>query len=88
MFTRHKKGGQAVDRSSVPEWTSKFVAKLHKNRVTQLELAKEAGVNASYVSLILSGNRTPCDGERKLEDALQRIIENRGKENNNGKVQH
>jgi DNA-binding LacI/PurR family transcriptional regulator len=60
---------------------------MHEKRVTSAELAKEANVSTAYVSLILSGSRTPANGKTMLEEAFQKVLENR-KEDNNGKVQH
>jgi hypothetical protein len=76
-----------VKKDSVPAWTGEFVGRMHEHRVTCNDLGEEAGISGSYVSMILSGRRTPDNGKEMLEEAFQKVLENR-KEDNNGKVQH
>lgn len=71
-----------MDRSPVPAWTGAFVGAMHEKRVTCADLAKEAHVSTAYVSMILSGSRTPSNGKDMLEEAFQNILEKRNKEEN------
>lgn len=38
------------------------------------QLAAEAGVTPSYLSMVLNGHRSPADAEEKLTAALDRLI--------------
>nr|DAG49781.1 MAG TPA: regulatory protein/DNA complex-sensing repressor [Caudoviricetes sp.] len=62
------------------EWTGELIGKMHNNRVTYDDVAKEMGVTKCYVSMILNGRRKPPDIQRRMEDAVSAAIRRR-KEN-------
>lgn len=62
------------------EWTGDLIGKMHNNRVTYDDVAKEMGVTKCYVSMILNGRRKPPDIQRRMEDAVSAAIRRR-KEN-------
>ena len=62
----------------MPEkWTGNLVGKMHNNQITNEDLARELGVTAAYVSMILNGKRKPPEIKNRMEDALKAIIEKR-----------
>lgn len=65
----------------MPEkWTGRLVGKMHCERVTVEELAKELGYNKGYVSMILNGKRRPEGARERLEGAFRAIVERRAHE--------
>ena len=63
------------------KWTGLLIGKMHNNRVTNDELAKELGLCKSYVSMVLRCERKPPNAEKKFNEAYERIVAKR-KENN------
>lgn len=62
----------------MPEkWTGELVGKMHVARVRQADIARVAGMTRAYVSMILSGKRTPADARVRLESAFKSIMEAR-----------
>lgn len=59
------------------EWTGHLVGKMHNERVTYEELANELDVTRSYVSMILNGKRSPNGIRRRMEEAVDRLIDRR-----------
>lgn len=57
------------------QWTGDFVGRMHRYRVTITQLAQEMGVTREYLSMILNGHREPSGIERRLNDALNNIVE-------------
>jgi hypothetical protein len=57
------------------QWTGRIVGEIHNHRLTAKELAREVGWNDKYLSQVLNSEDPPKDAERKLTDALNRIIE-------------
>ena len=57
------------------QWTGRIVGELHNNRITLKELAKEVGWHDKYLSQVINAENPPKDSERKLTDALNRLIE-------------
>lgn len=57
------------------EWTGRIVGLLHTHRITQARLAKEMGVTAQYVSMVLNGKKTSKGIENRMEAAIQAITE-------------
>ena len=57
------------------QWTGRIVGELHNNRITLKELAKEVGWNDKYLSQVINAENPPKDSERKLTDALNRLID-------------
>lgn len=58
-------------------WTGELVGRMHNAEVTQDELAKEMNVKKPYVSMILSGKRTPKGGRERCEAAFESIMRKR-----------
>lgn len=57
------------------QWTCDFVGRMHQYRVTITQLAQEMGVTREYLSMILNGHREPNGIERRLNEALDILIE-------------
>lgn len=58
-------------------WTGRLVGKMHVNDVTYEELGKEMGICKGYVAQILNGYRKPKDARKRMETALDAILERR-----------
>lgn len=62
----------------MPEkWTGRLVGKMHNERVTFDELAKEMGVTKPYISMLLNGKRKPEGVQKRMEAALDAILQRR-----------
>lgn len=62
----------------MPEkWTGRLVGKMHNERVTFDELAKEMGVTKPYVSMLLNGKRKPEGVQNRMEEALDAVLQRR-----------
>lgn len=62
----------------MPEkWTGELIGKMHNEQITYTELAKEMGVNKSYVGMLLNGRRSPSGAQKRMEDAVSSIIARR-----------
>lgn len=60
----------------MPErWTGRLVGRLHNERITYEELAKEMGVTKAYISMILNGARKPKGIRERMEAAVVAITE-------------
>lgn len=59
------------------KWTGRLIGKMHNEEITRNELADELGVKKSYVSMILNCDRKPPDAQKRLEAAVDAIIERR-----------
>ena len=59
------------------EWTGRVVGLLHTHRITQADLAREMGVTAQYVSMVLNGKKTSKGIQERMEDAIQTIVDRR-----------
>lgn len=62
------------------KWTGRLVGKMHNEEITRNELADELGVKKSYISMILNCDRKPPDAQKRLETAVDAIIERRKRE--------
>lgn len=63
----------------MPEkWTGRLVGRMHNERITYEELAKELGVSKPYVSMILNGTRKPDGIRERMEEAFFAILKKRG----------
>ena len=58
-------------------WISQVVGKMHVNKITQIEVAKKMGVCNDYVSMILTGKKSPKDAEQRINDAIDAILSDR-----------
>lgn len=62
----------------MPEpWTGELIGRMHNNRVTNDDLARELGITKAYISMILNGARKPPQAESKLNAAVDAIIARR-----------
>ena len=52
-----------------------MVGDMHNLRLSMKQLSEEAGCTLAYVSMILSGKRTPKGGRERLEAALEQLKE-------------
>lgn len=59
------------------EWTGHLVGKMHNERIAYRDLANELGVTRPYVSMILNGKRSPVGIRRRMEEAVDRLVERR-----------
>lgn len=59
------------------EWTGQLVGKMHNERITHEELANELCISKPYVSMILNGKRSPGGIRRRMEEAVDRLIDRR-----------
>ena len=57
------------------QWTGKIIGEIHNEGFTLKEVAAEAGLNPKYVSQVLNTDRESPSAERKLREALQRLID-------------
>lgn len=57
------------------KWTGRLVGKMHNERITYDELAAELGVTKPYISMILNGKRNPDGIRKRMEDAVDRLIQ-------------
>lgn len=60
------------------QWTGRIVGEIHNNNITAKDLAKEVGWNDKYLSQVLNSDNPPKNAERKVSDALCRIIQRKG----------
>ena len=61
-------------------WTGRAVGKMHNNRISFEEVAGEMGVTRAYISMILNGKRKPPDARKRVEGAIDAIIERRAED--------
>ena len=62
----------------MPEkWTGRLVGKMHNERVTYDDLAKEMGVTKSYISMILNGARKTKGIQERMENAFEAVVNKR-----------
>ena len=57
------------------QWIGVFVGRMHQYRVTITQLAQEMGVTREYLSMILNGHREPNGIEKRMNNALDNLIE-------------
>ena len=62
----------------IAQWIGDFVGKMHLNRVTITQVAREMGVTREYLSMILNGHREPNGIEERMNEALNNLIQNHG----------
>lgn len=59
------------------KWISQVVGKMHVNKITQIEVAKKMGVCNDYVSMILTGKKSPKDAKQRINEAIDAILSDR-----------
>lgn len=57
------------------QWIGDFVGRMHRHRVTITQISQEMGVTREYLSMILNGHRETPGIDKRMNDALDRIIE-------------
>lgn len=55
-------------------WTGELVGSLHDHKITQNQLAQRLGISYQYVSMVLSGHRSPPGAEQRFRSALDALI--------------
>lgn len=58
-------------------WTGHIVGMLHTHKIKQGELAREMGITAQYLSMVLNGKKTSKGIEIRMQEAIQDIIKRR-----------
>lgn len=61
----------------VEAWTGSIVGLLHTHKIKQAELAREMGVTAQYLSMVLNGKKSPKGIKDRMEAAINSIVERR-----------
>ena len=62
----------------MPEkWTGQLIGRMHNERITFEQLAAELGVTRNYVSMILNSRRKPPEIQRRMEEAVEAILQRR-----------
>lgn len=56
------------------QWTAEIIGEMHLNGIQKQQLAKELGVTAEYVSMLLNGHRSPPNAETRCREALAQLI--------------
>lgn len=59
------------------KWTGRLVGLMHVHRITQTELAVEAGWSRKYTSSVLNSDYTSGHAQKVLTNALDRLLEKR-----------
>lgn len=62
------------------QWIGDFAGRMRLHRVTITQIAKEMGVTREYLSMILNGHREPPGIDKRVNDALDNIIEKKSAE--------
>ena len=57
------------------QWIGDFIGRMHRHRVKITQIAQEMGVTREYLSMILNGHREPKGIEKRMNDALDSVIE-------------
>ena len=55
------------------DWTADVVGRMHKARITGVQLAKRAGMSNAYLSMVLNGHKGNEDTKCKILVALQEL---------------
>lgn len=59
------------------QWTADLIGKMHLNKITIKQLAAEVGWHPGYLSTVLNGYVNPKNAEKKLKEALEKLIAQR-----------
>ena len=55
------------------QWTGEIVSEMHLAGISKRAVAREMGVTAAYVGMILNGNRAPDGAEKRIREAVNRL---------------
>lgn len=56
------------------KWIAGTVGKMHVNRIKQADLAKHLGCTPDYISMILTGKRSPKGAKDRITGAVDELI--------------
>ena len=59
------------------QWTGAFIGRLHTNNISAKDFAVYVGINPRYLSAVLNGKRNPKNAEKRFNEALDRLLEER-----------
>ena len=59
----------------IAQWIGDFVGRMHRYRVTITQIAQEMGVTREYLSMILNGHREPLGIDKRMNEALDNLIQ-------------
>jgi hypothetical protein len=59
------------------QWIGDFVGRMHRHKITITEVSQEMEVTREYLSMILNGHREPAGIEKRMNDALNSLVEKR-----------
>jgi predicted transcriptional regulator len=57
-----------------PEWTGDLIGRMHNERVRYEDIGDQLGVSKAYVSMVLSGYRTPQGAQERFEQAFNDVL--------------
>jgi hypothetical protein len=57
------------------QWTGSIVGEMHINGITGIMLAEELDWHPKYLSQVLNSSNPPKVSQKKIEDALHRLID-------------
>lgn len=57
-------------------WIGEIVGLMHKNGISNKQLASHLDVTPEYISMVLNGHREPVGIEARLRKAIEEIAEN------------
>lgn len=63
------------------QWTGSIVGEMHINGITGIMLAAELEWHPKYLSQVLNSSDPPKVSQKKITDALQRLIERKNRDN-------
>lgn len=58
-------------------WIGEIVGLMHKNGISNKQLAEHMGMTPEYISMVLNGHREPAGIEERLRKAINEIVENK-----------
>lgn len=61
----------------IQKWSGALIGKMHNANVTRQDLADKLGLNKSYISMILNGQRNPKNAKEQLNNAFDEIVRER-----------
>lgn len=55
------------------QWTAEIIGAMHLHEITQVQLARQLGVTAEYVNMVLNCRRVPKDASKRFQAALSEL---------------
>lgn len=59
------------------KWIADVVGKMHINKISNKDVAKEMGVTPEYISMLLNGKKTTKTAKQDITTAINSILANR-----------